>query len=80
MESFFRLIRSGLWRHRAVSGLPYDALADSYDLMMKHVDYYGWALYIDKICREFGSNIERVVFMNLLLSPVWRHPEGCILF
>lgn len=40
---------------------PYTALASVYDLVMDHIDYEEWALYIRDIVREFAREPETVL-------------------
>ena len=40
---------------RGVSVKPYTVLATLYDLVMEHVDYREWALYVESILMEHGN-------------------------
>ncbi len=40
---------------------PYGCLADIYDFVMRHVDYRGWADYVERIFERHGLNPVRVL-------------------
>ena len=40
---------------------PYAALAGGYDLVMTHINYDAWALYVDGLLVRHGDNVRRVL-------------------
>lgn len=47
--------------HRQESAVAYSCLAKIYDKVMAHVDYEGWAEYIDQLFIEYGNSVYSVI-------------------
>ena len=40
---------------------PYEALAEIYDFVMRHVAYWEWAVYVEEIIRRFGLRDPKIL-------------------
>ena len=52
----------GIWKRRTKKiCAPYEALAEIYDFVMRHVAYREWAVYVEEILRRFGFRDPKIL-------------------